>query len=179
MMVDGVLRSVPFAGLPLGAIYFALLEWSRAAELTCDRASAIVCGDPLVVCRTLMRIAGGPVSDLNLDVFVAQSAQYEGEPVAYSRYCRLFDEIRSSHPYPVRRVGELMAWVDAGELDRIWSGNFVRKGEEPPPSAEFEAAFEHYRGRFMTIVDRASDGVSSVLDRLTSWLNSEGDGADD
>ena len=31
----------------------------------------------------------------------------------------------------------------------------------------------------MTIVDRASDGVSSVLDRLTSWLDSEGDGADD
>ena len=43
------------------ALYFALLEWSRAAELTADRASALGTGDPLLTCRTLMRMAGGPV----------------------------------------------------------------------------------------------------------------------
>ena len=55
------------------AIYLALLEWSRAAELTSDRASAIVTGEPLVLCRTLMRMAGGPVKDLDLDAFIRTS----------------------------------------------------------------------------------------------------------
>jgi Zn-dependent protease with chaperone function len=67
--------AVPLAGLPLMAIYLALLEWSRAAELTADRASAIVTGEPLVLCRTLMRIAGGPVKDLDLDAFIRQATE--------------------------------------------------------------------------------------------------------
>ena len=47
------------AGLPLKAIYLVLLEWARAAELSSDRASALVVGDPLITCQMLMRIAGG------------------------------------------------------------------------------------------------------------------------
>jgi Zn-dependent protease with chaperone function len=180
MILRGVLRTVPLAGVPLVALYLALLEWSRAAELTADRASAIVCGDPLVMCRTLMRMAGGPVGGLNLDAFIRQATEYEGEADPFSRYSRFFAEITTTHPFPVRRVRELIAWVSAGELDRIRSGSYLRKGQEPPPSQEFEAALEHYRKRFSTILDRASDGISSVLDRLTSWLGGteSGVGAD-
>ena len=170
MILRGVLRTVPLAGVPLVALYLALLEWSRAAELTADRASAIVTGDPLVMCRTLMRIAGGPVEDLNLDAFIRQATEYEAEGDPFSRYSRFFAEITTTHPFPVRRVRELIAWVSAGELDRIRSGSYLRRGHEPPPSAEFDAAFDHYRKRFATILDRAGDGISSVIDRLTTWL---------
>ena len=79
MILRGVIRTVPFAGVPLMALYLALLEWSRAAELTSDRASAIVTGEPLLVCRLLMRMAGGPVKDLDLDAFIRQATEYEGE----------------------------------------------------------------------------------------------------
>jgi Zn-dependent protease with chaperone function len=61
LVMSRVLRGAPFAGLPLGALYYALLEWSRAAELTADRASALGTGDPLLTCRTLMRMAAGPL----------------------------------------------------------------------------------------------------------------------
>ena len=61
MILGGAIRAVPLAGVPLVALYLALLEWSRAAELTSDRASAIVTGEPLVACQALMRMAGGPV----------------------------------------------------------------------------------------------------------------------
>ena len=169
-ILSGVIRAVPLAGLPLMAIYLALLEWSRAAELTADRASAIVTGEPLVLCRTLMRIAGGPVKDLDLDAFIGQATEYEGEPDSFSRYSRFFSEITTTHPFPVRRVRELISWVSAGELDRIRSGSYVRKGQEPPASAEFDAAFQHYRARFATMVERAGDGISSVFDRVTTWL---------
>jgi len=179
LILRGVIRSMPFAGLPLVALYFALLEWSRAAELTADRASAIVTGEPLVLCSTLMRIAGGPVKDLNLDAFIRQATEYEGEGDPFARYSRFFSEISTTHPFPVRRVRELVAWVSAGELDRIRSGSYLRRGQEPPASAEFDAAFQHYRSRFATIIERAGDGISTVFDRLTTWLsgNDQGDDA--
>src|SRR5215210_4905759 len=65
------------AGLPLLAIQYALLEWSRAAELSCDRAAALVTRDPTAVCRALMTIAAGEAAeDLNLDAFIAQAMEY-------------------------------------------------------------------------------------------------------
>ena len=176
MILRGVLRTVPLAGVPLVALYLALLEWSRAVELTADRASAIVTGDPLAMCSTLMRMAGGPVKNLNLDAFIVQATEYDGEADPFSRYSRFFAEITTTHPFPVRRVRELIAWVSAGELDRIRSGSYLRKGQEPPPSAEFDAAFDHYRKRFATILDRAGDGITSVIDRLTTWLGGGDDG---
>ena len=39
------------AGLPLLAIKLALLEWYRAAELTCDRAATLVNRSPMTTCR--------------------------------------------------------------------------------------------------------------------------------
>ena len=180
MILSGVILAVPLAGLPLVAIYLALLEWSRAAELTSDRASAIVMGEPLILCRTLMRIAGGPVKDLDLDAFIRQATEYEGETDPFARYSRFFSEITTTHPFPVRRVRELIAWVSSGELDRIRSGSYLHKGQEPPASEEFDAALQHYRARFSTMVDRAGDGISMVFDRLTSWLSGtdQGDGSE-
>jgi Zn-dependent protease with chaperone function len=177
LILRGVIRAMPLAGLPLMALYLALLEWSRAAELTSDRASAIVTGEPLILCRTLMRIAGGPVKDLDLDAFISQATEYEGEDDPFARYSRFFPEITTTHPFPVRRVRELVAWVSSGELDRIRSGSYLHRGQEPPASAEFDAAFGHYRNRFASIIDRAGDGISSVFDRVSSWLggNDPGD----
>lgn len=109
MILRGVLRTVPLGGVPLVALYLALLEWSRAAELTSDRASAIVTGDPMAMCRTLMRMAGGPLKDLDVDAFIRQATEYEGEADAFSRYSRFFAEITTTHPFPVRRVRELIA----------------------------------------------------------------------
>src|SRR3712207_6792097 len=39
------------AGLPLVAVRLALLEWFRAAELSCDRAATLVNRDPMVTCQ--------------------------------------------------------------------------------------------------------------------------------
>jgi|HubBroStandDraft_1064217.scaffolds.fasta_scaffold15035_4 Zn-dependent protease with chaperone function len=177
MILQGFVRSLPFAGLPLVALYYALLEWSRAAELTADRASAIVSGEPLLLCRTLMRIAGGPVKDLDLDAFIRQATEYNAEADPFARYSRFSAEISGTHPFPVRRVRELIEWVSAGELDRIRSGSYLRKGQEPPASAEFDAAFRHYRARFAAILERAGDGISSVFDRVSTWFS--GNEADD
>ncbi|MHB8244060.1 MAG: M48 family metallopeptidase [Acidimicrobiales bacterium] len=168
--LSGVLASQPFSKIPLTALYYSLLEWSRAAELTADRASALVVADPRIPCRALMRIAGGPVGDLNLDAFIRQATEYEDEADPFARWSRFFREVKSTHPFPVRRVKELVNWVAAGDYDRIRSGDYVRRGQEPPPSAEFNRMFEHYRSRFSTIVDRAGSGIQTVVDKVSSWL---------
>jgi hypothetical protein len=74
----------------------------------------------------------------------------------------------------VRRVRELIAWVSAGELDRIRSGSYLKRGQEPPPSEEFDTALEHYRQRFTTMLERAGEGIATVLDRIGSWLAGDG-----
>jgi Zn-dependent protease with chaperone function len=179
MMLKGIMKGQTLAKIPLTAIYYALLEWARAAELTADRASALVVDDPLVPCRTLMRIAGGPVKDLNLDAFIRQATEYHEENDAMARWSRFSSEIGSTHPFPVRRVRELIDWVSVGDFDRIRSGVYVRRGQEPPPSAEFDVAFAHYRKRFSSIVDRAGAGVQQVVDRVTGWLDGRGQGPHD
>jgi Zn-dependent protease with chaperone function len=164
----------PLAGLPLAALYFALLEWSRCAELTSDRAACLVTGDPLVVCRTLMRIAGGPIEDMNLDAFIRQATEYEGEEDPFARWSRFFAEIRLPHPFPVRRVKEIISWVASGEFDRIRSGQYVHRGQEPPPSEEFDRAYQHYRKRYSGLVERAGTGAKTVFGRVSTWFDTQG-----
>ena len=77
LRLGSAVRLPLLAGLPLLAIQLALLEWSRAAELSCDRAAALVTRDPQAVCRALMTIAAGEAAeDLNLDAFIAQGMDY-------------------------------------------------------------------------------------------------------
>jgi Zn-dependent protease with chaperone function len=159
----------PLAGLPIRAIYLALLEWSRAAELSADRASALVMGDPEVVCSMLMRMAGGAVEGMNLDAFIAQAIEYEDEEDLFARWSRAWVEIALTHPFAVRRVRELVAWVGTGEFDRIRDGSYVRRGNEPPPSKEFQAAVTHYRARFTAMFERTSGGVQRLVGQLEDW----------
>jgi Zn-dependent protease with chaperone function len=169
-VVQGALPRSIFAGLPIRALYLALLEWSRMAELSCDRAAALVLGDPLPVCQMLMRVAGGAVEGLNLDAFIRQASEYEAEDDLYARHARFWEEIGRPHPFAVRRVRELVAWVRDGEFDPIRDGHYVRRGQEPAVSAEFDAAVSHYGDRFVAMVDRVGGGVQRVADQISVWL---------
>jgi len=164
----------PLAGLPVRAIYLALLEWSRAAELSSDRASALVMGDPLVVCRMLMRMAGGALQGMSLDTFLTQAAEYEVEEDLFARWSRAWVEISLTHPFAVRRARELISWVETGDFDRIRDGSYVRRGSEPPTSKEFEAAVAHYRARFASMLERTTGGVQRLVGQLEDWLRGPG-----
>ncbi len=82
--------SLPGIPLPLFPLRAALMEWFRAAELSCDRAAALVIRDPLAVCRTLMVIAAGAeAANLDLDLFMKQGQDYreKSSPSTVSRGC--------------------------------------------------------------------------------------------
>lgn len=166
-------------GIPLRAVYMVLLEWARAAELSCDRASALVVGDPLVTCGMLMRMAGGAIGGMSLEAFLAQASRYAEEEDIFARWSRAWVEASLSHPFAVKRTRELMSWVSEGDYDRIRGGAYVRRGQEPPASAEMESAVAHYRERFVRVLETAAGGVDRVLRRVEDWLRPRpGGGAD-
>jgi Zn-dependent protease with chaperone function len=159
------------AGLPMMAVRAALLEWSRAAELTCDRGAAVVTRQPMAVCRSLMTIAAGEAAgDLNLDAFIAQGLDYREKGSGLERLTRLFIDLGITHPMPVRRIHELLKWVREGDYDRIVGGEYVRRGEEPPPREEAEAAGAHYGERVRDAFRGAGESVQDVGKQLGDWL---------
>ncbi len=120
LSATGLTRMPMLAGLPLIAVRMALLEWFRAAELSCDRAATLVNRDPLVTCRTLMVLAGGMASrKLDLDAFIRQASAYEEWEPGWDKLARMRIEVGQTHAFPVKRVSELMRWVRGGDYDRI------------------------------------------------------------
>ena len=129
--VRPLLRLPFFAGLPLLAIQLALLEWFRAAELSCDRAATLVNRSPMTTCQTMMVMAGGAASrKLSLDAFVKQANEYVDWEPGWDKLMRFSRELTMTHPYPVRRVSELMKWVRSGDYDRIMAGEYRKRGDE-------------------------------------------------
>jgi Zn-dependent protease with chaperone function len=176
--ISGIGRMPILMGLPLVAVRLALLEWFRAAELSCDRAATLVNRDPLVTCRTLMVIAGGAASRrLNLDAFMRQAGEYRDSEWGFDRIARLRLELAPTHPIPVKRVHEVMLWVRSGEYDRIVNGEYVRRGTKADARQEAGDAAEYYADKFRTIFKEGSEGVGKVgdkageaADKLSDWL---------
>jgi hypothetical protein len=107
---------------------------------------------------------------MSLDAFIRQATEYEDEDDLYSRHARFWEEVDRPHPFAVRRVRQLVRWVSDGEFDPIRAGHYVRRGQEPPASAEFDAAVSHYGDRFVAMVDRVGGGVQRVADQISAWL---------
>ena len=165
-------RSLPLlAGLPLLAIQYALLEWSRAAELSCDRAAALVTRDPQAVCRALMTITAGEAADeLSLDAFIAQGMDYDEKGSGSEKLTRMLQDLGVTHPLPVRRVRLLLDWVRSGEYDAMIGGEYVRRGQEKPASEEAAEARDHYADRISGAVQDAGTSVAEVGQQLSDWL---------
>jgi hypothetical protein len=62
-----------------------------------------------------------------------------------------------------------------GDFDRIRSGSYVRRGQEPPVTDQLRRATEHYRERFTEIVDRVAGGTQKLFSQFSSWLRSDSD----
>lgn len=172
MRLGSSARLPVLAGLPLMAIQLALLEWFRAAELSCDRAAALVTRDPQEVCRALMHIAAGEeAAELNLDAFIAQGMEYDEGGSGVERLTKLMQDLRVTHPLPVRRVRMLLDWVREGGYDAIVSrGEYVRRGEEPGASEEANAAASFYGDRVASAMQSAGSSVADVGRQLGDWL---------
>ena len=86
-------------------------------------------------------------------------------------------ELAITHPYPVRRVHELMSWVRSGEYDRIMNGDYVKRGTKADARGEAADATDYYADKFRNIFEEAGTGVRKVgdkaggaADKVSDWL---------
>ena len=176
---------LPLIGLPVRAVRAVLLEWRRAAELSCDRAAVLAVRDPQIVCRALMVVAAGlPADQLDLDAFMAQAMEYENWEDGHDRIRRFFNEINATHSYAVRRVSEVMKWVQSGEYDRIIRGEYRKRSDDTDVREEASDAAEYYAERFRALFRELGDNVTNlgsqvgdVSQQVADWLRKRGGGS--
>ncbi|MEL6341006.1 MAG: M48 family metallopeptidase, partial [Myxococcota bacterium] len=96
-----------FVGVPGGlyaalAIRLALLEWSRKAEYSSDRAGLLVSQDLEVSHRVDMKLAGGRHADqMSVDEFEKQAQEYEAGGDLLDGVLKLMLVMNRTHPFPV------------------------------------------------------------------------------
>ena len=77
----------------------------------------------------------------------------------------------------VQRVHELMAWVKAGDYDRIVGGTYISRDEPQRPRADAGDAVAHYAERFRDTFRDLGDSISDAGQQLSEWLRRARDGA--
>ena len=169
----------PIAGLALLPILWALLEWYRKSELSCDRAALLAVQDKEIVMSSLMKLAGGTRGEtLDLDEFIAQSEEYrEGGDLLDSVY-KVLNVIGATHPFSVVRVAELSDWIDTGAYDRIMTGDYPRRSDEDlkPYREDLAEAAKGYTDAAQEIFDEVDAAVDKLKTRFTdAWRRGKAD----
>jgi hypothetical protein len=125
--------------------------------------------------------SGLPADRLNLDAFMTQAMEYENWEDSHDRIRRFFNEINATHTYAVRRVSEVMRWVQSGEYDRIIRGEYRRRGDPTNVREEASDAVEFYAERFREMFRELGDNVTNlgsqmgdVSQQISDWLRNRG-----
>lgn len=121
-----LLQLMPIVGPLIGkGLDLALFEWSRKAELSCDRAGLLACQDPQAAWRVMLRFAGGPVGQVNElrpEVFLEQYKDLEGQwDDLLSSLFYVLSTAERTHPWTVVRAHELSTWIGSGSFDELLS----------------------------------------------------------
>jgi Zn-dependent protease with chaperone function len=121
---------IPLTGLALEALILTLREWDRKSELSADRAEALTIQDPDIVIRSLMKLTGGNMLDeMDLGEFIKQAEEYKQLNSVSDNIHKALNTVYLSHPFPVVRVMELIAWVRSGEYDNILNGSYKNQSK--------------------------------------------------
>ena len=146
-----------------------LLRWSRAAELTCDRAALLVAGDTDVVVSVLMKLSGGTpklAGQLNVDAFLDQARRYdEQSATALGYFLRNAQTRQLTHPLPVARAREIDAWARSPEFQKLKRDGVFQPAPSAPRDAQELASRVSARDakrRFGSVDDDAGDARSAL-----------------
>lgn len=154
----------PIVGLAARAVLVALLEWSRKAELSADRAGLLAVQDPEVVMRTMMKMAGGGENhETNLQDFIAQAEAYRESGDVADQVFKVLNLVMQTHPFYVLRVGELRSWIESGDYDRTLRGEYARRGEpDPAYQDDLREAAKAYSAEARDFLEAVGDAAKRV-----------------
>jgi Zn-dependent protease with chaperone function len=142
-------NNLPFlAGLALLPIQLALLEWSRKAELSSDRAGLLATQDPVASMGVFLKLAGGgKAEETNLAAFMEQAREYETMGGPMDKVYKIINQLNLTHPFHTLRAAELQHWISDGSYDKILEGHYTHRGEEEdhrPLTEDVSEAAVHY-----------------------------------
>jgi len=180
-----MLASIPFGALGIRAVTAALLEWSRKAELSADRAGLLAGQDPQAALRTHMKLAGGGhLDDLDPTAFLAQASEYDAATDLRDSVLKLMLLEVTTHPFAVVRAGELRRWVDSGVYATIVGGDYPRREDDENASLTEEAkaaahsyaeAFSHSQDALSKLVRDAATQAGNMRDWVSSHIPGRAD----
>ncbi|HEY8470580.1 MAG TPA: M48 family metallopeptidase [Longimicrobiales bacterium] len=158
----------PVIGIAARAVLMALLEWSRKAELSADRAGLLAMQDPEAAMRSMMKLAGGGTNEeTDLGEFLAQADEYRKGGDLVDAVFKVLNLLAVTHPFHVLRAAELRDWVEKGDYDRILRGEYRRRTEEPPPWREdLAAAVRAYAEDAGSLFEQFSEAAKRVREAV-------------
>jgi Zn-dependent protease with chaperone function len=162
--------ALPFlAGLALMPFQLALLEWSRKAELSCDRAALLAVQDTDLAMRSFFKLAGGSTrpGEGDIDAFLKQAAEYESEGSAWDTLLKAINTALREHPFNTVRAAELQRWVASGTYARIVSGEYPRRDGTGPQSTygeDVRGAADYYGQQARDAFGKVGDSFSRAAD---------------
>ncbi len=131
LLVQLAQMGFPVVGIAARVVLMALLEWSRKAELSCDRAGMLAVQEPEVALNAFMKLAGGGRADeTDLNEFLVQADEYRESGDIADAVFKVLNLLGETHPFAVLRAAEARDWIEKGEYDRILRGEYARRTDD-------------------------------------------------
>ena len=164
--------SIPGGVYALIVLRAALMEWSRKAELSSDRAGLLAVQDPELAYRVDMKLAGGKrIDEMSLEAFLQQGEEFNVGGDILDGILKMSFMLDATHPFAVMRVRELHKWVEAGQYERVLKGDYIRRGQavddgfvdDVKKTAEsYRAAVSASRDPFLETLRDLGSGVAAT-----------------
>jgi Zn-dependent protease with chaperone function len=175
LMLMGGFRHLPFlAGSALLPIRLSLLEWSRASELSCDRAGLLVAHGRDDALRLLMKSAGGAIEGhhfMSIEAYKEQVADYEFADGIEGAF-KLLKLLDQAHPLHTMRAAELSRWSQGPEFANIRRGEYHRRSAQPGhvnSVADLRSAAEHSADHAKRLSSGPSSSIQKVAGPVSGW----------
>lgn len=115
------------------SVQLALLEWSRRAEFSADRAALLATQDVNAVAEALGKIAGYSktlTDSINVAAVVTQADSFQEyvDDSWMAKFIKVQSMLQQTHPYTVLRVKEILSWADSDHYKKILDGEYQKLG---------------------------------------------------
>jgi Zn-dependent protease with chaperone function len=117
------------------SLKLALVEWSRRAEFSADRAALLATQDPEAITGALSKLAGFSKTldePISIEALKEQATDFEGftskNPIAMYLWVEAMLQI--THPFVPLRVREISQWAESAHYQKILSGKYRRLTEQ-------------------------------------------------
>jgi len=155
------------------SVQLALLEWSRRAEFSADRAALLTTQDVGAVSEALSKIAGysKTLSDpISVEAIKQQADGFEEyvDDNWMAKLIKVQSMLRQTHPYTVLRVKEILAWSESDQYNDLLLGKYQKRDDQPAPTLLADPDAEP------TAAQKAASAASALGSSLSSGLKGFG-----